>query len=352
MKLRVAVVGLGIGQQHVKAYQSLPEQYDVVAVCSAHPDKARAVAATLNVPRAPADLAELCQMADLDVIDICTPSYLHYPQTCQALAAGKHVICEKPLAASLQEVDNLSRLEAQYGRRVMPIFQYRFGHGLQKLKLLVAKSVTGPSYLTTAEVAWRRRADYYDSPWRGKRQTELGGALTTHAIHALDSLLYVLGPARRVFASITTRVNPIQVEDCAVVSLQMADGSLASLTATLGSAAEISRHHFCFRHLSAASNSQPYTNTADPWSFTADSPEAAAQMAETLAHFVPQGQGFAGQFARFYQALQQGTELPVTLADARAAIELLTAIYHSAQTGQEVTLPIGPEHPRYAGWSL
>lgn len=352
MRLRVAVVGLGIGRQHVKAYQSLSEQYDVVAVCSAHQDKARALAATLNVPRAPANLAELCQMADLDVIDICTPSYLHYTQTCQALAAGKHVICEKPLAGSLKEVDDLSRLEAQYGRRVMPIFQYRFGHGLQKLKLLVAEGVTGPAYLATAEVAWRRRADYYDSSWRGKWQTELGGTLTTHAIHALDALLYVLGPTRRVFAGTATRVNPIQVEDCAVVSLAMADGSLASLTATVGSAAEISRHHFCFRNLSAESNSQPYTNTADPWTFTADSPEVSVQLAETLAHFVPQSEGYAGQFARFYQAIQQDTELPVTLAEARAVIELLTAIYHSAQTGQAVTLPIGPEHPKYGGWAL
>jgi predicted dehydrogenase len=102
--------------------------------------------------------------------------------------------------------------------------------------------------------------------------------------------------------------------------------------------------------LTAESNTQPYNNTADPWIFTADSPELAEQIEHTLARFVPLPEGFAGQFYRFHQALQQDTNLPVTLADARASLELITAMYHSAQTGQVVALPIGKDHPRYANW--
>ena len=114
-------------------------------------------------------------MDDVDVIDICTPSYLHYEQTLQALAAGKHVICEKPVAGSLKEVDELIAAEARSGKRMMPIFQYRFRSGLQKLKLLVDAGVAGRAYLTTVETAWRRRPEYYAVPWRGKWKTELGG---------------------------------------------------------------------------------------------------------------------------------------------------------------------------------
>jgi len=65
---------------------------------------------------------------------------------------------------------------------------------------------------------------------------------------------------------------------------------------------------------------------------------------------VPLPEGFVGQFYRFHQTLQQGVELPVTLADARASLELITAVYHSAQTGQVVALPIGQDHPKYASW--
>jgi predicted dehydrogenase len=266
------------------------------------------------------------------------------------VAAGKHAVCEKPVAGSLKEADELIQAEAQSGKRVMPIFQYRFGHGVQKLRFLIEEGVAGRAFLTTVETAWRRRAGYYAAPWRGKWETELGGPLVTLAIHAHDVLCYVLGPARRVFARTATLVNPIETEDCISASLEMADGSLASLSVTTGSAAEISRHRFCFSNLTAESNIQPYSNTADPWTFTGDSPELTEQIEGTLARFIPLPTGFVGQFYRFHRALQCNTEPPVTLADARASLELITAIYHSAQTGQAVDLPIGRDHPRYAGW--
>lgn len=349
-RIRVAVVGCGIGVYHINAYQSLPELFELVAICDIDRAKAERVAAEHAIPRVTTDLAELCRMDDVEVIDICTPPHLHFAQVQQVLAAGKHAICEKPLVHSLQAVDALITAEAQAGRRVMPIFQYRFGHGLQKLKLLVDSGLAGTPYLATVETAWRRRADYYAVPWRGKWATELGGVLLGHAIHAHDMLCYVLGPIRRVFARTTTRVNPIEVEDCASVSLEMANGALASLSATLGSAVEITRHRFCFSGLVAESNTRPYSNASDPWSFVGDTPELEQQIAAALERFQPLPEGFAGQFLRFYHALRNGGALPVTLADARAALELITAMYASAQTGEDVVLPLGPDHPKYASW--
>jgi predicted dehydrogenase len=187
-------------------------------------------------------------------------------------------------------------------------------------------------------------------PWRGKWATELGGALLGHAIHAHDLLCYALGPIRSVFARTATRVNQIEVEDCAAIALEMASGALASLSVTLGSPAEISRHRFTFQNFSAESNTRPYTSSGDPWTFTGDSPELAAQIEEAMAGFEPLPEGYAGQFYRFARALDEGGELPVTLTDARASIELITALYHSAETGQPVMLPIGPDHPKYESW--
>jgi predicted dehydrogenase len=348
--LRVAVVGSGVGKQHIEAFQHLPEQWEVVAVCDIDPAKAQTVAAEYGIGRVVTDLAQLCQMPDLDVIDICTPPHLHFQQIQQVLAAGKHAICEKPLVGSLREVDELIRAEDASGKRVMPIFQYRWGHGLQKLKFLVDEGLAGRAYVTTVETAWRRRAEYYAVPWRGKWKTELGGTLLSHAIHTHDMLRYILGPIKSVFARTATRVNPIEVEDCASVSLEMADGSLASLTATVGSLPEISRHRFCFQGFTAESNTQPYNNSKEPWTFTADTPELAEQIEAALHRFVPLPERFPGQFYRFHQALVHDNELPVTLADARASLELITAMYHSSFTGQVVDLPLGPDHPRYASW--
>lgn len=348
-RLRIGVVGRGFARRHISAFQSLPDKFEVSAICSRNEAKVTEVAREYGIPRVFTDIADLCCVDDLDVIDLCTPSHLHFSQSKQVLVAGKHVVCEKPVAGSLKEVDELIQAEAQSAKRVMPIFQYRFGHGLQKLKLLTEKGLTGRAYLTTVETAWRRRADYYAS-WRGRWDTELGGALVTLAIHAHDVLYYVLGPAKSVFARTTTLVNPIETEDCVSASLEMADGSLASLSLTTGSSAEITRHRFCFSNLTAESNTRPYDNTSDPWTFTGDSPEVEQQIEEALFDFVALPEGLTGQFCRFHQALHANTELPVTLADACASLELITAIYHSARTGQAVKLPIGKDHPKYASW--
>jgi predicted dehydrogenase len=350
-KLRVGIVGVGIGRRHFQSFQQLPEQFEVIALCDLSEARARAVVRD-SVPYILTDFDVLCGMETIDVIDICTPSHLHFTQTQQALLAGKHVICEKPHASSLAEIDILIRLKAESPRQVMPIFQYRFGHGIQKLKLLQARGLTGSAYLATVETAWRRRADYYAAPWRGKWETELGGALVTLAIHNHDLLCYVLGPVKRVFARTTTRVNPIETEDCISASLEMADGSLASLSVTTGSAQEISRLRFCFEGLTAESHTHPYRPSAEPWTFTGDSPEIEAQIQDVLAKFTPMPEGFVGQFYAFYQAVQNGILPPVTLADARVSLELITAIYHSAQTDQAVDLPIEQNHPTYHGWLL
>jgi predicted dehydrogenase len=250
----------------------------------------------------------------------------------------------------LCDVDELIAAEAASRRQLMPIFQYRFGHALQKLKRLRDAGVTGKALVTSIEVHWRRRRQYYDVLWRGHWATELGGALTGHAIHALDMLTYINGPIRRVYARISTRVNAIEVEDCAAVVMEMADGSLATLSLTLGSAPEVSRHRFVFANLVAESNTRPYDSSGEPWTFTPDTPEAGQAIDAALAGFEPEPEIFPGQFARYHRALSSGGPLPVTLADARASIELLTALYASAAANRPIQLPIKRNHPMYAGW--
>jgi predicted dehydrogenase len=350
-RLRVGLIGCGgVSRVHIESYQALPDCFSLEAVCDVDEQKATSMAASYGLPQHYTEIEPLLSRQDLDIIDICTPPYQHYTQIRRALAAGKHVICEKPLVGSLAEIDALAQAEKEAHRRLMPILQYRFGQGIQKLKLLVEEGVAGRLYLSTVEVAWRRGADYYAVPWRGKWVTELGGTLLSHAIHALDMLCFIAGPVRSVFARTATLINPIEVEDCASVSFGMADGSLASFSVTLGSTPEITRHRFCFSGLTAESNTRPYTSSDDPWTFCGSSPQTDQQIAETLARFVSRPGSFDGQFTAFHSAISSGGELPVTLKDARNLMEILTAIYASAQSGQEVKLPLPADHPMYAGW--
>ena len=346
---KVAVVGLGIGTMHVRALRRLRDRFSVVAVCD--PDESRSGPVAERIGADVCSFDEVLARDDVEIVHVCTPPGLHLEQCVAALRAGKHVVCEKPVVGSLATIDELIEEERAALGTVMPVFQYRFGNGLQQVKALVDAGVAGRLYTASVEVAWRRRADYYAAPWRGRWATELGGVLLSQAIHALDMLTYIGGRPARVFCRATTRVNDIEVEDCVAASLELAGGGLATISATLGSPEEISRHRFNFEGFSTESNTAAYTSSAKPWTITPDTPEAAAQIDDTLSGWVDGAEEWEGQFARWADALDAGTHPPVTLADARASLELLTALYWSARTNEDVTLPLSNDHPLSRGWA-
>jgi predicted dehydrogenase len=254
------------------------------------------------------------------------------------------------LTRSLAEIDQVIAAESRAAGRAMPIFQYRFGDGVQKAKRIIDRGVAGKPYLATVETAWKRTPSYYQAEWRGRWDGAGGGVLLSQAIHSHDLLVFLLGPPAWVFARSATRVNPVEVEDCAVASLMMQSGALVSLSATLGSQKEISRLRLCFEHVTFESSHAPYSPGDDPWEMAPASPEVAGRIADALVghDFVPSG--FAGLMGAYHQALAAGGALPVTLSDARASIEFATALYHSAASGSVVTLPIAADHPKYEGW--
>ena len=347
---KVAVVGCGIGRAHIAdGYAAHPDKFRVEAICDVNEERLAKLADEFAVARRVTAFDELLAM-DIDIIDICTPPALHVAQASAALAADKHVICEKPIAGSLAEVDRLIAAERAASGRLMPIFQYRFGNGVQRAKRIVDLGLAGKPYLATVETAWKRAAAYYATPWRGRLDTELGGVLLTQAIHSHDLMTWLIGPVASLFAATATRVNPIEVEDCAVASLVLQNGALASLAATLGSHKEISRLRFCFEHVTFESSQAPYSPGDDPWEIVPASDAAAARIAEALRDWAFVPSRFNGLMARYHAALEAGTELPVTLADARQSLELVTALLHSAETGARVDLPIDASHPKYRSW--
>jgi predicted dehydrogenase len=343
-----AVVGLGIGIAHVRALRRLRDRFTLVAVCD--PDETRSAPVAERTSAEVLSFDELLQRDDIEIVHLCTPPSMHLHQCLAALTAGKQVVCEKPLVGSLADIDQLIEVEASSAGQLMPIFQYRYGNGLQQVKALVDGRIAGRAYTSSVEVAWRRRADYYAVPWRGRRDTEFGGVLLSQGMHALDMLTYIVGSPRRVFCRTTTRVNPIEVEDCAAASLEMHDGSLATISATLGSPEEISRHRFHFEAFSAESNTAAYSSSAKPWTITPDTPEASAAIDAALGGWVDGPEEWEGQFSRFADALDAKADPPVRLADARASLELLTALYWSAHSGEDVAMPIPTSHPFYDSW--
>src|SRR5271155_5474216 len=113
--LQIAVVGSGIGVEHLKGFQELPELFDLKVLCDISLERALPVAEKYGIPKVAESFDDVCRRADIDVIDICTPPGFHLGQIQTALKAGKHVICEKPRVASLGAVDLVSRLASESG---------------------------------------------------------------------------------------------------------------------------------------------------------------------------------------------------------------------------------------------
>lgn len=347
----VAVVGCGIGGAHIsEGYATNPDKYRVQALCDLDPARMAPIAKEFGIRDCVTDFDSLLIRDDIDIIDICTPPMLHFPMVMAALKAGKHVICEKPLVGSLAQVDAVMAQEKVSKGLLMPIFQYRFANGIQQVKAIIDAGIAGKPFVGTVETMWRREADYYEIPWRGKWATELGGVLMTHAIHQHDLFTYLMGDVTRLFGRVTTRVNPIEVEDCVTASVALVSGALGSFTATLGAAEEISRLFLTFENVCFESDYEAYNPGANPWRILPRNPETAAQIKDLLKDWKPQPSRFENQMARFYETLMGRAPLPVTSAESRRALEIVTAFYHSSLHHVDVQLPITSDHPCYETW--
>jgi len=163
-------------------------------------------------------------------------------------------------------------------------------------------------------------------------------------------LCQVLGDPTSVFAQASNCVNGYETEDLGVVLMNFSNGAMASSSVTLGSTEQMSRLRFCFAGLTAEGGRDPYNPGHDPWTFSHDDPDQRIVIENALADFSPRLERFPGQFLRIHEALAEKAKTPVTLADARRSIELLTAAYWSIKTGETVHLPLTSMHPFYSGW--
>lgn len=349
-RLRVGIVGAGIGAEHFQAYLALADRFEVRYMCDLDDARAAQAVSGWKAVTITRNLDQILADPEIDLVDICLPPHLHLSACSAALQAGKDVICEKPLVASLAEADQLADMMQQTGRKVFPVFQYRYGAGAAKLQKLMAAGLAGTPLVGSLETHWHRDEAYYAVDWRGSWAGERGGAILGHAIHIHDWLSFAFGEIDSVFAYLATRVNEIEVEDCASLSIRMRSGALITSSVTLGAATDTSRLRFCFSGLTAESGLEPYKLADSDWQFIARAPQRQAEIESVLADLTPPLSGFQGLFAAIYDHLVSGQGDIVSFADGRRSIEFVTAVYRSAREGKQIHLPLNEDDPLYHSW--
>lgn len=230
--LGLAVIGLGpAAEPHAKALAELAGRARVVWAVARTPARAGIAAArgwpfTTDLEAAIADPA-------VRAVLVLTPPAAHLDVAARALAAGRHVLVEKPLELTSARAAQLVDAADAAGLRLGVVLQHRFRAGALALAGLLAEGRLGAVQAATVAVPWWRPQAYYDEPGRGTLARDGGGVLLTQAIHTLDLFRALLGVRRVVAAQVaTTALHRMQTEDHVHALLELANGAPASLVAT------------------------------------------------------------------------------------------------------------------------
>lgn len=193
MNLRAAVIGVGfVGRAHVEALRRLG--IPIQGVLGSSLDRAQQTVRALNLPHAYASLDELSADKSVDVVHVCTPNYLHLPETQSALQAGKHVMCEKPLAMNSSESATLVDLARKHGRVGAVTYNLRYYPLCQEAHALVQRGVIGEPKLIYG--GYLQDWLFYPNDWNWRLDPKLGGSMRAVAdigTHWMDLVSWISG---------------------------------------------------------------------------------------------------------------------------------------------------------------
>lgn len=348
MAIGFGIIGCGmIANFHAKAIEDI-RGAKLVGCFDQFPAAGERFAKAQGIPFH-SKLSDMLADDSIDIVTICTPSGAHMEPAVAAAKAGKHVIVEKPLEITLKRCDKIIDACDQNGVVCSAIFPSRFHESSQLMKKAVDSGRFGTVTMGDAYVKWFRTQEYYDSgAWRGTWELDGGGALMNQAIHSVDLLTWLMGPAISISAHTSTLAHKrIDVEDVAVASIQFENGALgvieASTAAYPGYLKRIELH---------GSQGTAVLEEEDikVWDFAKSTAKDAA-IRKRMAGKTKTGGGAADptaighhghtmQFKDVIKAIKAKKSPAVDGPEGRRSVEIILAIYKAAETGKSIELPL------------
>jgi predicted dehydrogenase len=230
-KLRVGVIGLGMGRAHIQAYKADPT-CEVVALCDVQESRLIKVAGEFGIARTFTDTEALFASGELDVVSVATPNRFHAPLTIRALDAGVHVLCEKPMAMNAGEAKQMLDAAARNKRKLAIHFNHRMNPAVQWIGRAAQAGELGELYF--ARTFWHRRRGIPARPSFLSMENAGGGALIDLGVHMMDQTLFILGHPKvtSVTAQVYTKFDkvdvphiPMDVDDFAVAFVRFDNGA-------------------------------------------------------------------------------------------------------------------------------
>lgn len=234
-QIRFAIIGCGrIAHRHA---EHIKKNGILSAVCDNIKDKADSFAIQYDSVAYYSMSDLLLNLKDkIDVISICTPNGLHAQQTIQAVNAGIHVICEKPMAINVQDCGDMINATVKSNKRLFIIKQNRYNPPVIAVKNAIDNGLLGKIYSVQLSCFWNRNADYYSNSWKGTKNLD-GGTLYTQFSHFIDLLYWLIGDVNKVYALTGNFAHQdiIEFEDSGVVALEFYCGAIGTINYTVNS---------------------------------------------------------------------------------------------------------------------
>ncbi|MBN8217955.1 MAG: Gfo/Idh/MocA family oxidoreductase [Spirochaetes bacterium] len=343
--ITAAIIGCGvIGPNHARALE-LDGRAALKWACDIDAKRQGRIAA----PKFTRDYREVLADPEVDLVCVCTPHPVHAEVACAALAAGKHVVCEKPLASHPSE---LAKMIEAAGKRpdlvAAGIFQHRFTPFARRLKTLLSGGDFGRILQASVEFRCTRTEEYYASDaWRGKWKEEGGGVLLNQAIHTLDIFQWWLGgdPVEVDGTVARRRMACIEVEDFGEARVRFASGSSAVVRAVndgvsgwgvdLVIEAEYGSVRVGDSHRPVEVKHQSTSLATELWAMGQVRLDGIRMPGKAVY-----GDHHALQLADAVSAILEGRKPFVTFQDASAANAIVLGMYHSTAVGGAVSLPL------------
>ena len=338
-KVKVGIVGLGwVSQGHMAAFNELPD-VEVTAVCSRRDwDRAALEAQYGPEVKLYKDFAEMVRDPEVEVIDICSEHRMHVEQAILAVENGKHVMIEKPVSLSFDELERLRKVMERTSVKSTVYFELRFIPHFALIQSLLKQDMLG--HLHYLEV------DYYHGigPWYGQfdwniKKSEGGSSMLTAGIHALDALLYFKGGEVEEVQAYSTKskadaFQPYEYDTSAIALIRFKDGSVGKCASCIDA-----RQPYLFNiHLlgseGAVWNNKVHSTrlegvTPGEW---IEFPTGQADSGDVLAH------PYGPQMAHFVECIQQGKDSSINFDAAYATHKVVFAIEKSLEQGGPVKL--------------
>lgn len=331
--LRVAVIGAGAIAQvaHLPALRRLPG-VEVAAICDNDLGKAQALAARFDVRETFDDIEEVLRYAHADAVAICTPNHLHEIHIVSALAAGAHVLCERPLALTVAGVERVLQASEKYGKRVMVGMNHRFRSDVQAVRGFLAGGDIG--LLQAIRSGWYTfRPSRQMIGWRLRRQEAGGGAFLDLGLPLLDLGLWLAGwPAAKRISAHTMASSKDAVEDVATALVVCENGVSLSIDVSWRHMGEAERLWFDLAGTKGSASVQPLRVFKEAHGTVNDVTPRGASGRET-----PFTQSYRAEWTYFLAVLKGDVNAPPP-RDQLAVHRVLDAVYRSADEGRDVLL--------------